>query len=247
MSFHVGAENWKALLNSAITSSQTTINLASSGASGAPGESDSFIDPWYAKVGSEIVEITAVAQDTPSVGVDQLIVSRGALGTSAAVHSSGDLIYNVAAWAYIEELQTEVKTERRIIRRIISAMLNTISGGGVVREADWDAGFAFCVRAQSTPDMTVRIGPGSGVIAGQVIGLFSAVSTSALTAPVSNSRIDVVQISNENTVSVKTGTEAPSPSAPSVDSGNIALAQITLQTDSTTITSGMITDVRSFL
>lgn len=70
--------------------------------------------------------------------------------------------------------------------------------------------------------------------------------TVLLTAPVSNSRIDLVQINASGSVVITQGTIAASPVAPSY--GNlITLAEITLTTGMTQITSSLIKDVRSFI
>jgi len=70
--------------------------------------------------------------------------------------------------------------------------------------------------------------------------------TGTITAPVANSRIDLVYIDTDGTVKVSTGTAAASPVAPSYNS-KVALAQITLTSASTSITSSMIKDVRSWV
>lgn len=74
-----------------------------------------------------------------------------------------------------------------------------------------------------------------------------AVQTSALiTAPVTNPRIDRIVIDKvSGAVSVITGTAAASPVAPALTAGVFPVAQVLVQTSSTTITNTMITDERS--
>lgn len=111
------------------------------------------------------------------------------------------------------------------------------------------AGSQFQAHEQSTPDMTVRLeagdlwdGPGNApdVIAAQ--------STGTITAPSTNPRIDRVVIDTSGVVSVITGSEAASPTAPAVTSGKIPICQVALATSTTSITNSLITDERpSFL
>lgn len=70
--------------------------------------------------------------------------------------------------------------------------------------------------------------------------------SSLITAPVSNPRIDLIYIDSSGIVQVQTGVEAASPTAPA-HTGKIVLAEILLQTASTTITADMITDTRPFV
>ena len=73
-------------------------------------------------------------------------------------------------------------------------------------------------------------------------------TTSNLAAPSSNDRIDrVVADKADGTISVETGTEASSPSAPDVPDGKVPLAQISLSPATTEITESDITDERSWL
>ena len=66
--------------------------------------------------------------------------------------------------------------------------------------------------------------------------------TSTITAPVSNPRIDVVACDNAGVISIIPGVEGATPAAPDY-AGKLGLAEITLQTASTTITATMIRNV----
>jgi hypothetical protein len=85
--------------------------------------------------------------------------------------------------------------------------------------------------------MSVNIAAGTAVVSTMLVGSI-APQAIALTAPVSGNRIDCVQISNLNVVSVKQGSATP-------DTYNIGLATIALTDATTTITTGMITDIRT--
>jgi hypothetical protein len=103
---------------------------------------------------------------------------------------------------------------------------------------------AFAPHQQSSPNMTVRLDAGA-IFSGAGLKEVAAQSTGTITAPVSNPRIDRV-VCNLITgdVSIITGTAASSPVAPAFTSGVFPVAQVLLQTGSTSITNSMITDER---
>jgi len=65
-------------------------------------------------------------------------------------------------------------------------------------------------------------------------------------APGSNSRIDLLQVTSSGVVIVTPGTAAPSPVPPDYG-GNVTLAEVTLAFGQTTITSASIKDVRAYV
>jgi hypothetical protein len=102
----------------------------------------------------------------------------------------------------------------------------------------------FAAHEQSSPNMTVRVDAGK-LLAGTTLTSVAAQSTGTITAPVTNPRIDRIVIdASTGTVSVITGTEAGSPTAPAITSGKIPVAQVALTTGTTAITNTMITDER---
>ncbi len=77
--------------------------------------------------------------------------------------------------------------------------------------------------------------------------IFIGQVTGTITAPVTNPRIDrVVCDQTTGVISVITGVESTTPSAPAITSGKYPLAQIKLATSTTTITNSIITDERDF-
>jgi hypothetical protein len=103
---------------------------------------------------------------------------------------------------------------------------------------------AFAPHEQSTPNMTVRLDEGF-IFSGGTLSEVAAQSTGTITAPVTNPRIDRVVVDNATgAVSVITGTEAASPSAPAITAGKTPVAQVLLQTSTTQITNAIITDER---
>jgi hypothetical protein len=108
-------------------------------------------------------------------------------------------------------------------------------------------GWIFAPHEQSTPNMTVRVDAGY-VWDGTTLAEVAAQSTATITAPVGNPRIDrVVVDATTGVVSVVTGTPAGSPTPPGIPANKIPIAQVLLQTSSSTITNSMITDERPFV
>lgn len=105
----------------------------------------------------------------------------------------------------------------------------------------------FAPHAAASPNMTM------GVDAGWILNTatntvleVAAQSTGTFTAPVTFARIDrVVADKTTGVISVVTGTEASSPVPPSVPSGKMPVAQVTLQTTSLLISNAMIADERA--
>jgi hypothetical protein len=103
---------------------------------------------------------------------------------------------------------------------------------------------AFAPHEQTSPNMTVRVDAGY-IWSGTALTEVAAQSTGTITAPVGNPRIDrVVVDATTGAVSVVTGTPAASPTPPAIPAGKIPVAQVLLQTSSSTITNSMITDER---
>lgn len=131
----------------------------------------------------------------------------------------------------------------------IEAMLAHVWGGksGVVRTDD--LGY-LKVAALAVAGMGVSVPAGYAMVANKVWHLSDA-ETLAITAPTANPRIDLVQAGwdsdGEEVVSVKAGTEAAVPSAPTADTDYIPLAQIACTVGMTQVTAGEITDAREFL
>lgn len=97
---------------------------------------------------------------------------------------------------------------------------------------------------RATPDMYVMVRAGRANYSGVNYDIATQVSP-LFTAPVSNSRIDLLQINTSGALIVTQGTAAASPTVPSYG-GLITLAEVTLTSGQTTITSSSIKDVRSF-
>lgn len=70
-------------------------------------------------------------------------------------------------------------------------------------------------------------------------------TTAAFGAAATNPRIDVVEVKEDGSeVKIKKGTEEASPKAPAVDSGFVAIAQVSLAKEFTEVKAENVTDVR---
>ena len=96
------------------------------------------------------------------------------------------------------------------------------------------------------PDMTVRLEAGA-VFDGTTLIEVAEQDTPPFTAPTTNPRIDRIVVDKiTGIVSVVTGTEDPSPTAPAITAGKIPIAQVALTTSTTKIIDSDITDERDF-
>jgi hypothetical protein len=132
-------------------------------------------------------------------------------------------------------------------------LLNQAWGGsdGVIRKATADD---LQVRAKAIPAMSVDVRPGYAFISNLPYVLGSTLETAAVSAPVTNPRIDLVQARLADwDVSVLTGTEAASPVAPPAEPDAIALAELYLRPgmmsikDTDDSSNGYIIDARQFI
>ncbi len=132
-------------------------------------------------------------------------------------------------------------------------LLNQTWGGGngVIQGAATDD---LRVTALAAPGLSVQVKPGYAFINKFPYKLAQITGTTTITPPTAHDRIDLVEACLETwNVSIKTGTEAPSPSAPSPSANCIALARLYLRPgmtcilDTDDLTNGYIVDVRTFL
>jgi hypothetical protein len=124
-------------------------------------------------------------------------------------------------------------------------------GNGVIRGATTDD---LKTVPTSPASLVVEVKPGYAFVARMPYKLAAATQTPSITAPTSQPRIDLVQARLDTwDISVKTGTEAASPTAPSPDTNCIALARLHCRVGMTSIKStddsvnGYIVDARTFV
>lgn len=105
-------------------------------------------------------------------------------------------------------------------------------------------GWAFAPYAQDIPNMTVALAAGC-ILSGVTLTEVAAQSTSTITAPSANPRIDRVVIDKSTgAMSVVAGSEGASPSAPDIPAGKLPVAKVLLTVGMTAITNADITDER---
>lgn len=103
----------------------------------------------------------------------------------------------------------------------------------------------FWPRAQTTPNMTVHVSAGS-ILNGVTLTEVAAQNTANIAAPTANPRIDRVVVNAlTGTVSVVAGTEAGSPTAPAIPTGNLPVCRVALVVGQTSILDANITDERN--
>lgn len=103
---------------------------------------------------------------------------------------------------------------------------------------------AFAPHEQSAPNMTVRLDAGY-VFSVPTLTEVAAQSSATMVAPTTNPRIDrIVVDAVTGAVSVVTGVQGASPVAPAIPANKVPVAQVLLQTSSTVISNGMLTDER---
>jgi len=116
----------------------------------------------------------------------------------------------------------------------------------MARFGNWFAPHENDAGSPAEPDMTVRLEAG-WIWDGASVSTVAAQSTGTIGAPSGNPRIDLVVVDAESgAVSVITGSESASPSAPALTAGKIPVAQVALAVSQTTIENTDITDIRVF-
>ncbi len=166
--------------------------------------------------------------------------------------------YTKTTWAFQERPVASLKFnlwDDRIegALEIAYFLLNQAWGGGdgVLRGA---TEHDLRVAAKSPASMVVQINPGYGFVSKYPYKLRAAEDSPAITPPITNPRIDLVQARLETWgTGVKTGAENATPSPPGTDADCIPLARLYLRPGMTCILdtddgiNGYITDVRPFL
>jgi hypothetical protein len=136
-----------------------------------------------------------------------------------------------------------------------------VSGGGTIGVLGGVLGGAGLLVSPGT-GMAVSVQPGSFVVpasatptaGGYASTLSSTATLTVQTADPTNPRIDLIvayvldagSSSSFGAVEIITGTAAPSPSAPSAPANSLTLAQLTVPATTTSITSGMLADERTY-
>ncbi len=165
--------------------------------------------------------------------------------------------YLKTTWAFEERPVTSAKLngwDDRIeaALELLHLIVSDQAGGvdGVIRRSD-DALQAGVIAPTS---LSTIVQPGFALINRGIYRLASATPTADVTPPVTHPRIDLVQARLDTwDITVKEGTEDPSPVAPGPDANALPLAHLYLRPGMTSIeaaddaTNGYIIDVRPFI
>lgn len=196
------------------------------------------VTPYHVVIDEEVLEVTTRTGDT-------LTVVRGVESTTATTHNQGADVEMLITAEYVSRLNTAV------VDGLYLVSLSWGGGDGVVRDAQ-TATYLKVAAVSGTPVMRVTVAPGFGLIAHDYERVRALWTSALIVAPSTNPRIDLVELTLNVGVVVKTGTEAGSPSAPALDANSIALGEVYCRVGMTNIkdaddsTNGYITDRRAF-
>lgn len=159
--------------------------------------------------------------------------------------------YVILRWAYVGAPSTAMT-----ITAVSSPSANDLIVGKCIFAGSTLTGFDYSLRSNpnifnkfllveptETASMILRVRAGQISYGSSTISIVDQV-TGTFIAPSANPRIDVITLDTSGTVSIITGTEAATPSAPDYQN-KIALAEITLTVGMTTITASAIKNVQN--
>ena len=236
VNFHSVLDNWYARLNAGINNSVTSAVMKE--AATAPTA------PFYLLIDSEIVEVTNVAVDTPSGGLDTITIVRGVAGSSNASHLEDAYFQVIVLAQQTIEIQNKIKSIEDLL---LATMGVSVGGTNSGIQKTKRSALDLKVIQQSSPDMTVRIKVGAAIVSGEQVSVRTAIDTDTIVAPSVNPRKDVVSLAQDGTITVTTGVEAGSPSAPSTPANELKLAELDVIVSQSSITTSDITDSRVYL
>lgn len=138
-------------------------------------------------------------------------------------------------------------TQTAYFAALQGALAALVGGGdGIIR-----SGGAFAVTELDTPGLGIKVaGAGAYAFIGGLLAWEPGgdIEITGLTAPSGDPRIDLVQLAvADGGVTVKTGSEAGSPTAPSPDADNIGLWEIALTVGMTELEDEDFTDIREYV
>lgn len=210
--------------------------LSAAGTSLVVDAGHSFLDPaTYGRyvIGwqntNDLALVTGLSGNT-------LTIQRDYDGSTGIVHAVDEVVEVVLSAKMYTDLRDRVY-------RLERAMGGFFGGGdGLIANSAYGA-----ITQQSTPNMTVQAAAGFGFISGETIEIDAGSDTDTITAPSTNNRIDRVVFTLGTGLTVVTGVESGSPSAPATPSESISLATILLTPSHTDIDNADITDARDWI
>lgn len=190
----------------------------------------------YVRIGNdasnEVVKVTARSSDTFTCDA---VAGPWAAGSQVALTVSSEMLRVFAQ-----------NTDAQILGTAIARMrgLTAADSGVFLAHGDITVDDDLKVVAQSSPNMTVKVKAGSCVVLGYITGTTIDVDV-AVTAPSTNNRYTIIQISTAGVISAKNGAEAGSPVVPSADANNYRLGTILCSVAMTDIENADCTDNRN--
>lgn len=146
------------------------------------------------------------------------------------------------------EIGTDVAGLGALYAMAIARMRGAGSGdSGVISATGQATSNDLRIGQADTPAMSIVVQPGVCIVGGVFTGIAGAVTLASVPAPVSNPRIDIVQISQSGVITRKAGAEDASPTAPTPDALNFQLGQVLLAVAMTEIEDADCTDNRTFI
>lgn len=199
----------------------------------------------------EIVSFTGI--DTSALSFTGCVrglsaVSNTTLASNIVYHGTGTPV--IISWGgnNISDLITYVQG---LVSGLLGSASQSVAGSTKITtslSAIARAKSPLVSQSSSTPNMTVKVNPFSFEYGSAVYGnlpstanppVLAQVTSSTITAPVSNPRIDLVvwttSSSSPGSLAIRTGSEAASPIAPTPSNGDIVLASIFQRTTATKI------------
>lgn len=103
------------------------------------------------------------------------------------------------------------------------------------------------VQAQNQANMSVKVATGGTAYnsLGQKIVFAANLTITVAAADATNARWDIVVVKSDGTVGIRQGTPAGSPADPTLTSGDVVLARVTVDANAANIASNKIADLRS--
>jgi hypothetical protein len=225
---HIAADKWFTTLDGAINSSVTEFDLA-----------DTTLLPEITVIHDTVIHCQQEKMRVTDSDGNTVTVERGYAGTTPASHDNGKPV----AMFHVKEFFNDTADRTAVNEGCAVSMFGE---HGVIQDG------GLQVEAEDTPSMTVVITKGSAHVSSQPVRLFEDVEIT-FTAPVSDPRIDTIQIDQFGSVNAKLGAEDSSPTAPAVDADCLLLATVVHATAETNIkdaddsTNGYIVPAQVYL
>jgi len=123
----------------------------------------------------------------------------------------------------------------------VNALSDAVDGSGVLSST------ALAVTDGGSTDMSISIAAGKATVAGTSVSKGSSTSKTLAAADPDDPRYDTVVIDSTGAISVKTGTPAPTPAAPTRAMGELALACVRVDAGVSGVSDSGIYDARAVI